>query len=106
MDLIQRKTVPGTDRDLGTALQDSGSADSGLWIGLLADIDSGSGTGFWGRCGSQLQGRTLESVRIQATGRGFGAGADSGSGRGLGDRVRIQAPGQGFGIAHQSRPEV
>lgn len=51
VDLIQRKTVPGTDRDLGTALQDSGSADSGLWIGLLADIDSGSGTGFWGRCG-------------------------------------------------------
>lgn len=47
VDLIQRKTVPGTDRDLGTALQDSGSADSGLWIGLLADMDSGSGTGFW-----------------------------------------------------------
>lgn len=49
MDLIQRKTVPGTGRDLGTALQDSGSADSGLWIGLLADIDSGSGTGFLGQ---------------------------------------------------------
>lgn len=49
MDLIQRKTVPGTDRNLGTALQDSGSADSGLWIELLADIDSGSGTGFLGQ---------------------------------------------------------
>ena len=54
MDLIQRKTVPGTDRDLGTALQDSGSADSGLWIELLADMDSG------------FLDRALERARIPA----------------------------------------
>lgn len=60
MDLIQRKTVPGTDRNLGTALQDSGSADSGLWIELLADIDSGSGTGFLGQV--RIPARSVKTV--------------------------------------------
>ena len=67
VDLIQRRTVLERTGTLGSKPQDSGGADSGLWIGLLADMDSG------------LRDRALET------------GADPGSRAGLWDSAPIPA---------------
>ena len=87
---------------MGSEPQDPGGADSGLWIGLLADMDSGSGTGFWagadpgsraglwsGR-GSRLRDEALGRAQIPAT-------------DGVLEQAQIPAPGQDFGTARLSR---